>query len=84
MNYHHRIYPDIVTFDRDKVLARVKELGYNPAEFQTEADLLHGKEGRYNGFMDLVRDIRAYDFKDDKGDTHLVPAVLFVTSKEAE
>ena len=84
MRFHHNRYPDIVIFKKDKILAKIKDMGRDTSEFEKEADELDGKEGRYNGWMDLTQDLMLYDFVDDKGTTHAVPAVLFDESDGKE
>ena len=78
---HHGIYPDTITFDKETVFARLRELGYDTADYESECDTLNGKEGRYNGWMDMVHDAFAYDFVDDKGEAHLVPAIVLVSKR---
>jgi hypothetical protein len=84
MRFHHNKYPDIVLFNKAKILAKIKDMGRDTSEFEEEANLLDGKQGRYNGWMDLTQDLMLYDFVGENGKTYGVPAFLFDESDGRE
>lgn len=69
-------YAEKARFSTEKVKRLCKDSKTDFALFASECELLEGKEGTYNRWLDFTQGKCGYDFEDDLGKYHFVPAEI--------